>query len=174
MGYLEYKSVYLAGPIHSCNDDGIGWRSWITPRLKKSFNLHVEDPSKKSVNGVCEVADDKKRFRQLAFEENWKELKEQFYPIVRKDLRCVDKADFLIAVYDPSLHMFGTIHEIIEASHQKKPILVKYDRSHLKEFNPWITCLVKDNWLFAEWDDMFKYMEKINSGDIETSHWGLD
>lgn len=161
--------------MHVPSDDGTGWRDWITPKLKDEFNLIVEDPAKKTINGgLCEVKDDKKRFKELAKREEWEELKDGFYPIVRKDLRCVDKADFIIVVYNPTIHMFGTIHEIIEAAHQKKPILIRYDRDHLDHFNPWLTCLVKPQWLFPTWDSMFEYLTKIDRGDIETSHWGLE
>ena len=161
--------------MHVPSDDGTGWRDWITPKLQTEFNLIVEDPAKKTVNGgLCEVKDDKKKFKEMAKREDWEQLKEGFYPIVRKDLRCVDKADFIIAVYDPTIASFGTIHEIIEAAHQKKPILVRYDREQLDHFNPWLTCLVKPQWLFPTWEKMFEYLSEIDSGVIETSHWGLE
>ena len=160
--------------MHAVDDDGIGWRDWITPILQEKYEVIVEDPSKKTVSGVCEISDDKKRFKQLIKEERWEQIKEEFYPIVRKDLRCVDKSDFLIVVYNPTVHMFGTIHEIMEAAHQKKPILIKYEKSQLDYFNPWITCLVKPQWLFPTWEAMWFYLDKINKGLIETSHWGLE
>lgn len=172
--YLRNKVVYLAGPMHAVDDDGVGWRESITPTLVDRFNLDVKDPSKISANGVVEVADDKKRFKELIKLEQWAQLKEEFYPIVRKDLRLVDKCDFLIAVYDPTIHMFGTIHETINGAGSKKPILIKYSREHLDVFNPWLTCLVKPQWLFPTWESMWLYLDKINSGIIETSHWGLE
>jgi nucleoside 2-deoxyribosyltransferase len=173
--YLDGRNVYLAGPIHGVSDDGTTWRNYLTPILENTYKLQVVDPCKKTTcSGVVEVADDKKRFKQLINEEKWEEIKTEFYPIVRKDLRCVDKADFIIALYDPTIHSVGTIHEIIESAHQKKPILIKYDKAQLDKFNPWITCLIKPQWLFSEWEKMFKYLDKINDGIIETSHWGLD
>ena len=170
--YLKDKTVYLAGPIHACKDDGIGWRDNITPKLQ-SYGLLVDDPCKKTIGGFGEVKQDKAYIKQLIKEEKWQEVKEKFYPIVRKDLRSVDKADFIVVAYDPSTSMFGTVHEIVQASHQKKPILVKYDRTTLEHFNPWIMCLIKSQWLFSEWNDMFRYLDKINTGDTETSHWTL-
>jgi len=174
MGYLNGKTTYLAGAMHATSDDGVGWRDEITPKLKYLFNLNVEDPCKKTANGFGEVADDKKFMKELIKQEKWEEVREKFYPIVRKDLRCVDKCDFIVSVYDAKLPMFGTINEMVVASWQKKPILVKYSRQQLDVFNPWITCLVKPQWFFHEWDDMFAYLHKINSGVVETSHWGLE
>jgi hypothetical protein len=82
-----------------------------------------------------------------------------------------DQSDFLIVYYSPSVHMFGTIHEMVVASNQKKPILVKYDKEQLDNINPWIFCLIKDNWAFDSWNDMFSYLNKINSGELDSSHW---
>lgn len=172
MKYLNGKTVYLAGPIHALSDDGIGWRDALTPKLQK-FGIIVDDPCKKTVNGVGEVKDDKARFNKLIEEEKWQEVKEAFYPIVRKDLRSVDKADFLIVVYDPSIHTCGTIHELVLADSQKKPILLWIDPKNKKKINPWIFTFVKSTWIFTDWDVLVSYLEKIDSGTMDSSHWTL-
>lgn len=172
MNYLNEKTVYLAGPMHAVEDDGVGWREEIAPLLKKKFGIVAIDPSKrKTIDGRVEIKDDKKYFKELIKNKNFKELKEVFYKVVRKDLKEVDRADLIVAYYNPGVHMFGTIHEMIIASQQKKPILVKYDEEKLDEINPWLFTLIKDNWAFSKWEDMFAYLEEINNGNIDTSHW---
>lgn len=173
MKYLSNKQVYLAGPIHACNDDGIGWRDSITPRLINDFGLVVEDPCKKTVGGFGEVKDDKKALIELIKNKKFLEVKKIFWNIVRKDLRAVDKSDFIIVVYDPTVHMFGTIHEMVEASHQKKPILMWFDESKIEHFNPWALTLVKENCIFTKWDDLFDYLKEIDNGKIDSSYWTL-
>lgn len=170
--YLSGKSVYLCGPLHACADDGSAWRDSITPKLL-TYGLNVEDPTKKSALGVGEVKDDKARFQKLLREKKFIEAKESFWPIVRKDLRCVDKADFLIFCYDPKLPTVGTWHELVTASNQKKPILLKYDESQLEHFNIWVLTFIKSSCIFSEWNDMFAYLDKINNGDLDTSYWTL-
>ncbi len=167
--YLKGKNVYLSGPIHGVADDGKGWREMVSPILSADYGLNVVDPCKKSIAG--EIGEDKKRFKNLIKEKNFKELKNEFYKIVRADLKMTDQSDFLIVYYSPSVHMFGTIHEMVVASNQKKPILVKYDKEQLDNINPWIFCLIKDNWAFDSWNDMFSYLNKINSGELDSSHW---
>lgn len=169
MNTLKNKEVYLSGPIHQVADDGKGWRNYITPLLIEKYNLNVIDPCKKALAG--EIGDDKKYFKQLIKDKNFKQLKDDFYKIVRADLKMTDHSDFLIVYYSPSIHMFGTLHEMIVASTQKKPILVKYDKEQLDNINPWLFTLIKDNWAFDEWEDMFKYLDTINSGKIDSSHW---
>jgi nucleoside 2-deoxyribosyltransferase len=170
--YLKNKIVYLAGPIHAVADDGIGWRDIMTPKLQ-NFGLIVDDPCKKTAKGIGEVKEDKIKFNKLIEEEKWQEVKEAFYPVVRADLRSVDKADFLIAVYDPTIHICGTIHELVLADSQKKPILLWVDPKHKKKCNPWIFTFVKSTWIFTDWDVLLTYLSKVDRGIMDSSHWTL-
>ncbi|HUV84933.1 MAG TPA: nucleoside 2-deoxyribosyltransferase [Methanosarcinales archaeon] len=173
MNYLKGKSVYLAGPISDVSDDGVGWREMITPRMAK-FGLHVEDPTKKTINGIGEVKDDKDYFRKLAMEHKFDELKEAFWPIVRKDLRCVDKADFIIAVYDPHAKMCGTIDELRIAKSQKKPILMYCNPDKIdKSFNPWILTFPKKGNFYTSWDAILAKLDEVDTGIFDYDHWTI-
>lgn len=172
MKYLSDKGVYLCGPLHACADDGIGWRKQITPQLMQ-YGLTILDPTQVTVSGLGEVGDDKARFKQLIREEKWLEAKQALWPIVRRDLRMVDKADFLILNYAALSPTIGTWNEITIASMQKKPILLKYDKSELDNFNIWVLSFIKPNCIFSEWDDLFAYLDKINSGEFDTSYWTM-
>lgn len=172
-GYLHGKTVYLCGSLHSEKDDGMGWRASITPDLLH-YGIIVDDPCKKTaVTGVGEVGDDKAMFKQLIKERKFLELKEKFWPIVRKDLRSVDKADFLIFNYNPESPTVGTWHEIITAQNQRKPILMKYDEAQLDKFNPWVLTFVKATWCFSQWTDLFKELDKVDDMEFDSSHWTL-
>lgn len=173
MGYLEGKSVYLCGPMAAEADDGKGWRELLTPHLEK-MGIEVIDPTKSTANGVGEVGDDKKRFREIIKQENFSQLKKEFWPIIRKDLRAVDKADFLIVNYDATSTTVGTYDECTRASIQKKPILMKYDRNQLDVFNPWVVTWVKDGEFFPSWDKLLMYLSVyIDKGKYNSSHWTL-
>lgn len=171
--YLKYKNVYLAGPLFACKDDGIGWRDEITPFLQSEYGLVVEDPTKKTANGLGEVGNDKNMFKTLIKRKQFRMARETFWPIVRKDLRCVDKADFIIVLYDPTIPTIGTIHEIVVAHSQKKPILMKYNVEHLDQFNVWATTLVRSEWIFEEWQHMWDYLNLVKEGNIDTKYWSL-
>ncbi len=172
MEYLKGKMVYLCGPITAVADDGVGWREEITPGLL-SFNLNVEDPTKKTANGLGEVKDDKAFFKQMAKDRKFTELKKAFWPIVRKDLRTVDKSDFLIFGYNPDVPMLGTIHELVIAHQQRKPILMYCDDDKVGSLNPWVLTFIKPGCIFTKWSDMFDYLTKVNNGEFDTSHWTL-
>jgi hypothetical protein len=173
MRYLNGKKVYLSGPIHALNDDGVKWRELITPRLI-DFGIEVLDPCKKPPTAnveLIEIGKSKEKFRKLILDKDWKTVKKEFWPIIRFDLRMVDHCDFIIFEYDTSAQMVGTIHELVVATFEKKVILLKYNEDQLKNFNPWIAAFVKDHHFFSKWDDMFEYLEKVNSGEFDTSLW---
>lgn len=173
MGYLQDKSVYLCGAMSLATDDGIGWRDYVIPKLK-SVGVDIADPTRKTTAGISEVGDDKEHFRELILEEKFDDLKDKFMPVARWDLRSVDKADFLIVCYDPNIPSVGTIDEITIANLQRKPILVKYDKTQLDKFNPWIIVRVKPENLFSSWEAMFDYLTNVDNGiDIDKDLWTL-
>jgi hypothetical protein len=170
--FLENKTCYLCGGMHQATDNGTNWRNYVETILQKDFKVNSLNPAKiVSSQNVSEIGDDKKRFKQIILEENWELLKKEFWPIVHKDLRCVDKSDFLICYYDSTSHLVGTIHELVIASLQKKPILLKYNPEHLSSFNPWISIFIKKDNFFNNWKSLFDYLHKVNNGQYNSSHW---
>ena len=172
MNYLKDKSVYLCGPLHACSNDGKDWRQFITPRLS-TYGIKVEDPTKRAINGVGEVGQDKLVFQQLIKEKKFEEAKEKFWPLCRADLRSVDKADFLILNYDTLLPTVGTWNEVTCAVGQKKPVLLKYDENQLDTFNIWVLTFIKTGCAFANWNEMFDYLDKVDQGIFNTSYWTI-
>jgi nucleoside 2-deoxyribosyltransferase len=171
MQYLKDKTVYLCGSIFSKKDSGIKWRNQIIPKLE-SLNIQVLNPcDKTSVQEIDEIGTDKQKFRNIIRKENWKDLKEAFWPIVRYDLRCIDKCDFIIFNYDPNIPMVGSVHELVVANMEKKVILLKYNKKDLNKFNPWIATFIKKEHFFSNWDHMFQYLQKVDNGEFDTSYW---
>jgi hypothetical protein len=173
MNYLKDKAVYLCGGMSAYKDSGMGWRDEVKPILTNRFGIHVYDPTHKEVVGAAEIGESKEKFRKLILEEKWVELKEAFDLVVRWDLRAVDKADFLIVDYDPTIHTVGTIHELVLASSQKKPILVKYQKAHLSKVNPWMSILIRPEHFFSEWDDLFAYLQQVDEGHVNSDYWSI-
>jgi len=176
MNYLRDKKVYLSGPILNAADDGVEWRLHITPKLEE-FGLEILDPCQKHIalgdDRLNEIGESKKKHRNLILEEKWAEVKQSFWPIVRTDLRMVDHCDFIIFNHDPTIPTVGTIHELVVATFEKKVILLKYDKSKLEEFNPWMATFIKPHHFFAEWEDMFDYLDRVDAGELDTSYWVL-
>ena len=176
MNYLKGKRAYLSGAILNAKDDGVSWRTEITPDLEQ-MGMEVLDPCQKHIalgdERLNEIGESKKKFRKLILEENWDQVKKDFWPIVRTDLRLVDHSDFVILYQDPSLPTVGTIHELVVATFEKKVILMKYDEKHLETMNPWMATFIKSHHFFKTWDAMFEYLEDVDNGKLDTSYWVL-
>jgi hypothetical protein len=173
MNYLNGKAVYLCGAMSAYKDSGMAWREWIKPILVDRFELKVHDPTRKQVAAAIEIGENKEHFRELIMDEKWQELKDAFALVCRYDLRAVDLSDFLIVDYDSACHTVGTIHELVVASSQKKPILVKYKKEQLNTFNPWMSVLICPEHFFSEWDDLFAYLDRVNKGEVNSDYWSI-
>jgi hypothetical protein len=167
--YLAEKTTYLAGNIHTTkqSDYGVKWREDLIPRLTQ-MNIKVINPC---TEGVGDSAKDQIYFKELIAKRDFITLKKDFYKVIRKDLKAVDKSDFLIFYHNPTLPTIGSIHEVINASNQKKPVLIMCDEKDLDHLNPWLLTIIKPQWLFTTWDNMFTYLYKIDNGELDTSHW---
>jgi nucleoside 2-deoxyribosyltransferase len=173
MGYLSGKTVYLCGPIAAATTEEMGtWRESIKPFLY-DLGVIVLDPLKKDKEGLGETDEDRQKFRDLIMQEKWAEHKELFWPVARWDLRAVDKSDFIIVNYNPLIPSVGTFHELVNASQQKKPILLKYDRNQLDKFNFWLPVLVKTENFFPTWEQMKESLLQVDKGVYNSSYWTL-
>ena len=162
MGYLQGKTCYLTGPITAASDDGIVWRKTVTPSLE-ALGVIVDDPTVKTANGLGEVKADKQMFKDLLEQKKFKECKELFWPVCRKDLRSVDRSDFLVFYYNPLIPMFGTIDELVTASRlQKKPVLMMIEEENIKHMNPWSLVLIKEECIFTKWESLISYLATID------------
>lgn len=172
MNFLKNKIAYLSGSIFGLIDDGKGWRDYVSVELQK-IGINVSNPCMKKTNGSSEIGDDKNKFKEIILQENWGKIKEEFWPIVHSDLRNVDSADFLIFNYIPDVPTVGTVHELVVANFEKKPILLKYDKEKLDRFNPWMCVFVKKHHFFSEWSCLFDYLKEVDNGKIDTSLWAV-
>ena len=172
MNYLKGKVAYLCGALKAHPNSGIQWRNHITPHLEK-LDIDILNPCSKTDSQAHEIGKQKAAFRKIIKQENWGKIKEVFWPVVRYDLRCIDKCDFVVFNYQPNIPTIGSIHELVVANFEKKPILLKYEKKDLDTFNPWITTLVKTEHFFSEWNDMIQYLQKVNDGTLDSSYWVL-
>jgi hypothetical protein len=172
MNYLKGKTVYLCGAMSAVADDGKQWREYVTHLLKQK-GVQVLDPTRKKSRCASEIDENKELFRKLVKEQNFEKLAEVFAPVARWDLRSVDKADFLVVNYDPSVHTVGTIDEIVIANLERKPILVRYDPKQLDVFNPWLVVRVKPKHLFPSWSALFDHLNVVDSGEFDRDLWTI-
>ena len=92
--------------------------------------------------------------------------------IVHMDLRMVDICDFVIVYMDMDSKPFGTIHELLNSLHQKKPTLVVI-KGGRKEASNWLYGIMDYNFMFDSFDDVKTFITQIDNGTIDgdLSRW---
>lgn len=123
MSNLKDITIYLAGPIDCAVDLGVGWRQEFKQR---STGLDVDflDPTQKPKGLLSETKKEFDMCEAMRSDNKWQELADFVKKIIRVDLKLVDKSDVLVAYIDKNIYMCGTMHEIVVANQQKKPIML--------------------------------------------------
>lgn len=163
--------VYLAGPIDFVDDAGKGFRAELTKKLIKlgvSKNM-ILDPTDKPVTyeGYKDFDTEKDHYYSLRKHGQWDELEKLAQMTMHVDLRLVDKSDLIIAVINPDVPMFGTIHEIVQARAQKKPVVLIDPRGR-EGTSIWALGLVGYKRIFRTTDEAIDYLRDIFNGTLDT------
>lgn len=162
MGLLAGQLAYLCGPIDDAKDYGIGWRSQITPQLKK-LGVGILDPTHKKIIGLSETSEDILRRKELKKSGRFEELKKLGQPIRHVDLRMVDFSGLLIVYFDLNVQRCGTFDEMFLADTQQKPVLIVCPQG-LSEVPDWLWWSFPIEHFFSNFDDLFTYLKDIDSG----------
>lgn len=134
---MKGARVYLAGPMDFVSsreaERKTGWRTRVRQYLE-SLGVTVFDPwDKPAIRGLFEYG--KEDIRTIRERDRWTfeatpqgtstraELAEYFWETMHIDLRMVDISDFVIAFCPTNIYSVGTVHEIVVARSQHKPVL---------------------------------------------------
>lgn len=134
---LSGSTVYLSGPMDFVASRKVeketGWRNRITQFLKR-YGVTVYDPwYKPMAKGLGDYGKEDefstKRRESWNYEDSKAgdrtraELCSEFWATLHIDLRMTDTADFLVAYVPTNIYSVGTVHEIVTARLQQKPVL---------------------------------------------------
>jgi hypothetical protein len=133
---LQNTRVYLSGPMDFVGSRVVekyfGWRAILTPVLR-ALSITVLDPWNKP--RVLGHSADYGREGLLPAKERYEtdfwtshqtraRFEQEFWETVHIDLRMTDISDFVIAFVPTNIYSVGTVHEIITARNQLKPVLL--------------------------------------------------
>ncbi len=134
---LSGARVYLSGPMDfvasRAEEKRTGWRNRIAQFLQV-IGTTVYDPwNKPNVVGMRHYGKEDEFSTQKRYGWTYEdspdgdrcraELCDEFWPTLHIDLRMVDTSDFLIAYCPSNIYSVGTVHEIVMARLQCKPVL---------------------------------------------------
>ncbi|MEX1119378.1 MAG: hypothetical protein WEB60_11360 [Terrimicrobiaceae bacterium] len=140
---LKGTRVYLSGPMDFVGsrvvEKYLGWRALLTPILR-ALEITVLDPwNKPAIRGHFEYGVEGILPSKAEYEADFwtnpatrARFEKDFWETVHIDCRMTDVSDFLISFVPTNIYSVGTVHEIVLARSQFKPVLfvsppVKYE-----------------------------------------------
>ena len=124
MNKLKNTICYLCGNMEN-TEDAENWRDSFTKDLEK-INIKVLNPTRPMFHDqLSESEDMRNKFKKMRENNEFSELHDIMKNIIRRDLRAVDLSTFVIVKLEPNKATWGTTHEVIQASSQRKPIFFK-------------------------------------------------
>ncbi len=171
MNRLNKTKCYLASPLENTNN--LDWRSIITKEFNKLGIVCLDPTIPVFENQVYESAEDREMLKEKRAIGDFKFLHEYMVQVIRKDLREIDIADFIIVNLEPSKPTYGTIHEIVVSSQQRKPIIcIVPDR---KSMPLWLIGLLNMDFVFESIEEVVNYINAVDSGavEIDSKYWKL-
>lgn len=173
MEKLQNTRCYLAGNLEYAKGNPEEWRDYIKEELSP-LGITFLDPTKEMFEGSDSESLEPTKCRKRDRENgNYEKLHEIMKEIVRRDLRAIDLSDFVIFKLHPKNPTYGSTHELIVASQQRKPIFIIVD--DIKEFPLWLFGLVKERCIFHNMDEVIDHLTDLNTGKVEMdeTYWRL-
>lgn len=169
---LKNTKVYLAGNMEH-SDDSVNWRDYLKSELNK-LNIRTLSPlDVVFINQQTESEEDRTRLKKMRSIGNLDEVSSYMRLVVQKDLRLIDLSDFIIINLEVNKPTFGTLHELIIATQQKKPIFLSVgDRNSCPL---WLLGIIKPKYIYNNIEDILSIIRDIDSGkkEIDVNRWRL-
>ena len=170
---LKGASCYLPGGMQFAADFGVGWRRrFIELAENADLGLSITDPTDKTRNKniwfpfLHELSEEQAYAKELKAKGDWDALTDYVHSYRRIDLRCVDQADFMVAMIDTRIHLCRTYDEVFTAEDQKKPIFAIVPEGR-KNAPDWLFGVIKWQEMFEDIESCVDYLVKINTGKVE-------
>ena len=170
-GILAGTKTYLAGNLE--HSDETSWRDLVESELAKIGVICLSPVKATFKNQVVESKEDRERLKSMRRNGEWDEVSSYMKEVVKKDLRLIDLSDFVIFNFEFEKPTFGTMHELVVAEQQRKPVFITC--RDLKAVPLWIMGLVSKKRFYASVSEIIKTIKEINSGErkIESDRWRL-
>lgn len=173
MNILKKTKSYNIGAMEYVSD-GETWRDRCDKFLGE-LGVTCFNPYKRPFES--DIKEDKESQRLM---REWREsghlwkVHEHMKEIIAADLAMVDRADFLIAYINPDVPTFGSMHEIVAANQQKKPIFVCIEGG-VEKTPLWLLGLLPVRFFYNNFDDLLEMLRKIDAGEvkIDSNRWRL-
>lgn len=148
--------TYLVGAMEHVEDGGTGWRDKLKKRLS-DLSLTVVSPTENEEDKTgYNIFDAKKIAYGWKRSGNWEDFNKMFDTIIKVDLDCVRKSDFLVLYMNPEEKIGGTVSELTLAWQLKIPVYCYLD-GNVSKMNSWVLRLI------TRYGEVFKTWESLEN-----------
>ena len=173
MNILNKTKVYLAGNLENAKASTNTWRDYVKNELG-SLNITFLSPLEHMfTDDMPEDESNQLAVKTLRSNGEFDAVHQHMKKIIRKDLRLVDISDFFIFNIDTKTPTYGTIHELVLASQQRKPVFISVGDKHLCPL--WIMGLFTHKYIYNNVEEIVDVLKQIDAGEIEinSGRWRL-
>ncbi len=168
---LAGTRCYLGGNLE--HTDAKPWRPILKNRLT-SIGVSCLSPTETMFEGqqaeTPEFRAELLKNRELG---NLQLVHESMRPIIQRDLRAIDLCDFCIFRIETDKPTWGTVHEIVVANQQKKPIFIAAgDKGKIPL---WLLGLLKPSYFYDDIEEVVAKLFAINVGKVlvDSGRWRI-
>ena len=156
--------------------DSLNWRDVLKDKLGE-LSIKVLSPMHANfVSHTDEAMETHHKLKHLRANGQYDAVAGHMKKIVQQDLRLIDLADFVIFNIEILKPTFGTLHELVVANMQKKPIFLIVNHPDGKKATPlWLLGLLKHQYIYNSMDEVIHILQQIDSGNkiIDSDRWRL-
>jgi len=169
---LEKTKCYLVGPIEF--QDGRKWRKDCSIWLKE-MDVQVLDPYEcPFLFAPSEAPDEHVKLKEKLKNGDYETVHNHMKQIVRYDLACVDKSDFIIAYIDPNVPTFGSMNELVLARSLRKPVFIVVNGG-IEKAPLWLLGMFYPRYFYSSFREVRKMLTDIHKGVTlpDSNRWRL-
>lgn len=170
--FLEKTRCYEAGPIQCAKDQN--WRNYVSDELKK-LNITPYNPlDKPLIDSFPEGEEIHAHLKECMKTGRYAEVQDFIKKVRRQDLSLIDRSDFVIAFFDPTVCSIGTAEELSFCERSMKPTFICIDGG-ISKAPYWIFAMFNLNCFFNSIEEVIEKIKKLNSGEdpIDDKYWRL-
>lgn len=173
MNILNKTKVYLAGNLENAQSNTNTWRDRVKTELKPLNITFLSPLEHMFTDDLPEDESNQLTVKTLRANAEFDEVHLHMKKIIRKDLRLVDISDFFIFNFDIKTPTYGTMHELVLASQQRKPVFISVGDK--RQCPLWIMGLFSHKYIYNNVDEIIDVLKKIDAGEIEINNgrWRL-
>jgi hypothetical protein len=172
MNILDKSYCYLGGNLEN-TEDALSWREKLTGELSKMGIVCLDPTTKMFQDQIAETEEERKKVKTWRENGEFDKVHLFMKEVIRRDLRAVDLAYFTIFKIEPTRPTWGTVHELVLASQQRKPVMLLIDNK--KNTPIWLMGMINMDFVFETIDELTDYLSRINAGSerMDSKYWKL-